>query len=388
MPQASGLRTRMTIEDIRRWRAAIAATHSIHSMGCKKKHHEHRRGHGNGNRRRRGRAGDDGSTASEVSAAVIIRPLDINEETRWKPRSLTTSEQNDSTETHDARLLLLLLNKLTPQNFDKVVPVFLSQTTIHQSNESLKHAIDSIVDRASLDTRYAQVYARLCERVASSLPQAKEQSILSFRQALLNYYRASLAPSIDGSNEVPHEEDLFEHPEERDVRLILERHRYVGSKRFLGELYNSGVFYLSDILSFVEVLLNEIAIVASPKDVESNELALEGLCVLLDSCGKLLDETAIETQEMQRCWNSLREMVACENESESPRCSLSFRMKCIVLDLLELRESGWSPKRFSSRLRKEMIAKHLEHHDEDKVEARKSRRRGKRKGKTVRFASK
>jgi len=357
-------------------------------MGYKKKLNEKSRGHGNGSLRR-GRGSS--STATTVSAAAPpVRPLEINEETRWKPRSLLASEENESSETHDSRLVLLLLNKLTPQNFDKVATVFLSQTTIHESNERMKHAIDEIVKRASLDMRYAQVYARLCKSLASDLPKGIGDSCVSFREALLQFCRDITInpPSFDRS---PHEEDsLFEHPEEREVRLTLARHLNVGSKRFVGELYNCGVFQLSVMLSFVEMLLNQTEIQPTTTEEGANEIMLEGLCVLLDACGKSLDETAIETPEMQRCWKVLGETVACEDETERPCRTLSSRMKCIVLDLLELRGSGWCPVRYSSRQRKEMVAKPLECDVELEAgnSSRKSRRGGKRKGKTVRFATK
>jgi hypothetical protein len=81
----------------------------------------------NGNRRQRGR----GATSSAIHVSVVnnaatpdlpIRPLEINQETRWKPRSLASNiKEAESSETHDSRLVLQLLNKLTPQNFKKLV---------------------------------------------------------------------------------------------------------------------------------------------------------------------------------------------------------------------------------------------------------------------------
>lgn len=359
-------------------------------MGYKKKDHEQAQSHGSGNRGRR-RRGSSSSITSAVSSTthVSVRPLAINEETRWKPRSLTESSSNsESNETQDDRLVLLLLNKLTPQNFDKVVAVFLAQTTIHESNERMKEAIKAIIDRASLDMRYAQVYARLCQRLATDLPKGSGESCISFLQALLNDCRESVNATCESlSSNGPHEEDLFEHPEERELRLSLARRRYVGSKRFIGELFNSGLLELANILSFVELLLDQTGGCTETELGEANELALEGLCVLLDSCGKALDETAIETAEMQRCWQVLNEMI---RQQSHPR--LSSRMKYMILDLLELRESCWSPTRFSSRQRRNLVAKVLEHdHNEYARNARRHsrhRRVGKKKGKTVHFAPK
>lgn len=355
-------------------------------MGYNKKRNKQVRGRGGGNR------GRSSTTTAASSHVPVVRPLVINEETRWKPRSLTVNNpENDSSEQEqDARLVLLLLNKLTPQNFDKVVSSFLSQTRIHQSNEKMENTIEAIIERASLDMRYAQVHAKLCQRLASDLSKEKDESCISFREALLNYCRQHVSPPTDtcSAADDPHE-DMFEHPEERQARLLLARHRYVGSNSLLGELCNNGFFDLAEILSLVEMLLNQQAeFSTSSEHVVPSELVLEGLCVLLDTCGKALDETAIETPEMQRCWKTLGKMV-CYEENKTSR-QLSFRMKCMILDLLELREAGWNPTRYSSQQRKELIAKPLECKVDSEAGdgGRRKKRGGKKRVKTVRFASK
>jgi hypothetical protein len=347
-----------------------------------------RGGNGNGSRRQRGR----GATASVIAVTCLpIRPLEINEETRWKPHSLSPNiEEAESRETDDARMVLLLLNKLTPQNFHKLVPTFVSQCMIHQSTERMKDTIVSIIDRASLDERYAPMYALLCKKLALDLSKGTDKHVdaaqVSFRNVLLSYCRENVLPPVNESSAAS-QEDFFEHPEERNIRLALAHHRYVGSQHFIGELYNSGVFQLQETLLFVEMLLNQVES-TDTENKESREMALEGLCGLIDACGKRLDENAMDAIEMQRCWASLKDMV-CEEEREL-HSRLSFRMKCIILDLLDLRESRWNPKRYSALQRREMlVAKPLESHREAEVEDgnanSSSRRGGRRKGKTVRF---
>jgi hypothetical protein len=224
-------------------------------MGYNRKRHEKGggRGGGNGNRRQRGRGHINVASATRVvvdaASEVRVRPLVINEETRWKPRSLTANKQvNESKQTQDARLVLLLLNKLTPQNFNKLVPCFVSQCTIHKSNERKNDTINAIIDRASLDMRYGPIYAHLCKRLASDLPNGEmtdgEAMPVSFRDSLLTFCRENINPPVDGSSAI----DLFEHPEERRIRLAIARHHYVGSQRFVGELYNSGTFQSTETL--------------------------------------------------------------------------------------------------------------------------------------------
>lgn len=107
-------------------------------------------------------------------------------------------------------------------------------------------------------------------------------------------------------------------------------------------------------------------------------------------CGKSLDENAVETSELHRWWSSLKGMLDCDDGDDRKR--LTIRMKCMVLDLLELRESSWNPKRYSAwQRKKEMVAKSLKWHREAKMEAgnsnRSSRRGGRRKGKIVELSS-
>ena len=380
----------------------LSPSATINQMGYREKKHTKgggRGGNSNGNRRQRGRGATSSAIIAVVDAAtdLPIRPLAINEETRWKPRSRLTTNIDEadsrSSETHDARLVLLLLNKLTPQNFNKLVPTFLSQCTIHKSNERMKDTITAIIDRASLDVRYAPTYAHLCKKLASDLSKGTDEEAhtthVSFRDVLLSYCREHVNPPVNGPLDNP-QEDIFEHPEERNVRLALARHCYVGSQRFIGELYNSDAFQLTETLLFVEMLLNKVES-TDTQDEDRKEMALEGLCVLLDACGKRLDENAVEeASEMQRCWALLKGMV-CKDESE-PRTKLTFRMKCMILDLLELRESRWNPKRYSAwQRREEMVAKPLECHRQadlqrENANTRRSSRRGeRRKEKTVRF---
>ena len=86
---------------------------------------------------------------------------------------------------------------------------------------------------------------------------------------------------------------------------------------------SDGVFQLPETLFFVEILLNRVQSTGIEDD-ERKEMALEGLCVLLDACGKSLDENAVETSELHRCWSSLKGMLDCDDGDD--RKTLTFRM--------------------------------------------------------------
>uniref|UniRef100_A0A7S1USX4 Uncharacterized protein n=1 Tax=Grammatophora oceanica TaxID=210454 RepID=A0A7S1USX4_9STRA len=100
-----------------------------------------------------------------------------------------------------------------------MVALFLSRTAIllHQSSSNerrIQETIKTIMDRASLDMRYEQMYARLCGRLATSTvygPYYNERmhhpttrtnhrlrscSNISFRQALRNECQESMSVSI------------------------------------------------------------------------------------------------------------------------------------------------------------------------------------------------
>jgi hypothetical protein len=63
------------------------------------------------------------------------------------------------------------------------------------------------------------------------------KQVFSFRDLLLSHCRENANPPVNGFANDPHDDDLFEHPEEKSVRLALARHCYAGSQRFVGELY-------------------------------------------------------------------------------------------------------------------------------------------------------
>jgi hypothetical protein len=268
--------------------------------------------------------------------------LEVDDDTRWKPRNCSSAalleNNHESHDLQDERLVRWLLNKITPSNFDKIVTVFLAETTIHESRERMMNAINTIVVRAAFDGRYAAVYAKFCGTLVADLPvlSTLESSNL-FRMCLLDVCQRDLSVNM---------ECRF---------LDIARKRFIGSKRFVGELYNAGVLSLDEVMSMMDGLMEHTQL-TTPEATEVDELPLEALCVLLDTCGKLLDEITPVPDNLRQCWEILRSFL---DEGQNQGRKASFRMKYMVLDLLELRGLHWHPVRYGARRRREMVPKPL-----------------------------
>ena len=287
---------------------------------------------------------------------------------------------------HDARLTLRLLNKLTPTNFDKLVTDFWNETTLRRSSTTttsssstsahhrncMRYTVEAIVARAASDVRFADMYAELCLRFVTDL---SHHHGTTFRDVLLQ--ACMDVEVVDDSNS----------------------HYYIGTKRFLGHLCNHGVVSVQEVLYELDSLLQKSRVLPADShydeknddddmnddddnDDEIDEVVLEGLCILLSTCGQTLEGTVTSFESMQLCWHALHK-VAHNHNDHPERTAVSFRLRHIVLELLELHASAWNPTRYSARSRKEMVAKPLL--DSDRVQPR--RHKEKKKRNRVRFGN-
>lgn len=321
--------------------------------------------------------------------APIQSNLSPSTNRRWKPRSMFLNAKDadvkaaEPDELRDARLLRLLLNKLTPSNLDKLVSVFVSETTVHLSNDRMRDAVVTIVSRASLDRRFAPVHAELCGRLVKDLPAPAPPSadnVLTFREALGQF-------CLDDLNVVGIQTPAVE---DSDLLQIIQRQRYIGSNRFIGELCNQGVFSVEYVLPLLNSRLQQTQILSTDtteKANETNEAPLEALCVILETCGECIEQQATPPSSQvvwDRCWATLNDLVG-EEERHHSLLRLSFRMKSLILDLLELRSLQWRPTRFGARERKAMVAKPLVERDHGVHSSTATKRRRGKKGSRVKF---
>ena len=139
--------------------------------------------------------------------------------------------------------------------------------------------------------------------------------------------------------------------------LTEQRHVFLGTQRFVGNLYNRNVLRVEEVLWTCEALLDQTQLLSDDNDSIIQPIPLEALCILLATCGQTLEGTVTSFATLQTCWSILQAMI--EDESEQISHRLSFRMRHIVRELLELRATAWQPVRYGARCRQELVARPL-----------------------------
>ena len=91
------------------------------------------------------------------------KPLEVNEETRWKARVFSNDEKQHPAKGTDEEILrkaLLILNKLSMTKFEKLSDEIVA-TGIGRSEQCLQGVVGVIVEKAQSEPHFSTMYARL-----------------------------------------------------------------------------------------------------------------------------------------------------------------------------------------------------------------------------------
>lgn len=99
----------------------------------------------------------------------------------WRPRRVVQLDPAEAA----SRKVRSLLNKLTPENFDRLVPQFLA--VVLPTAEALQAVTEVVFAKACDERGFSDMYALLCSRLADGWPErtAGSGAIVSFQRLLL-----------------------------------------------------------------------------------------------------------------------------------------------------------------------------------------------------------
>lgn len=272
-----------------------------------------------------------------------VAPL-VKTENRWVPGA--KEEDPVVALVRNARSLL---NKLTLEKFDSISKKMIALEI--QNDEMLTELIAIIFEKAVDEPKFAEMYARLCYTLASTLPSYPQEYIDAlvanakdgqtaqnfemrhqFRRSLLlkcqSEFQAKTEWSKIADDDIKitdnmSEEQLAEIAAEKSRRQKLKR-RALGNIKFIGELFKLGVltekimhFCLKDLL-------------ANIKDPE--EEAIESVCDLMEIVGEKLDHSAA-----RHYMDAYFERLTILEQNEVLPSRVRFKIK----DVLELRSRNW-----------------------------------------------
>ncbi|XP_027083263.1 eukaryotic translation initiation factor 4G [Coffea arabica] len=228
------------------------------------------------------------------------------------------------------RQLKAILNKLTPQNFERL---FQQVKEINIDNSiTLSGLISQIFDKALMEPMFCEMYADFCYHLAQELPNFVEgREKVTFRGLLLNKCQEEFVRGERqqaGANIIEEGGEARLSEEEREEKRICARRRMLGNIRLLGELYKKKMLSERLMHDCIQKLLG--------KHDSPEEDDVEALCELMNTVGEVIDHPKAKVQ-MNACFEVMKNLL---NNSE-----LSSRMRFILKDVIDLRKNRWQQRR-------------------------------------------
>lgn len=223
-----------------------------------------------------------------------------------------------------------ILNKLTPQNFQKLFEQ-VKDVNI-QSAITLTGVISQIFDKALTEPTFCEMYATFCKQLAADMPEFVEDGDkVTFKRVLLNkcqeeFHRGEREQAEASAVEEDGTEKMT--PEEREEKRVKAKRRMLGNIRFIGELYKKHMLTERIMHECIRKLLGEYE---NPEEED-----VEALCKLMSTIGNMIDQP--KTREHIDAY--LERITRLSNNQK-----LSARIRFMLKDLIDLRRNGWQERR-------------------------------------------
>ncbi|XP_029973661.1 eukaryotic translation initiation factor 4 gamma 3-like [Salarias fasciatus] len=256
----------------------------------------------------------------------------------WRPRMKRSSPAKDPEmlQTEDLlRQVRVILNKLTPERFDRLVEQVLELNI--DSEERLSGVVDLVFQKAIDEPSFSVMYGQLCHRLALVKVQMAEKadSTMTFRRLLLRRCQKEFdmersddvvvqkkQAELDSSASATERERLQEELEDIKTKA---RRRSLGLVKLIGELFKLKMLTAAIIFSCTSQLLEK-----------QDEDSLQGLCALLTTVGKELDAKGAKKQ-MDQMFNQIQELIQERRTSA--------RIRFMLQDVVALKEVSWVPRK-------------------------------------------
>lgn len=317
-----------------------------------------------------------------------LQPLEINDQTRWKPKRAKQKEKQqgqesirETTQTSDTeiseeeeeqiRQAFAILNKLSWTTLDKLTVSFLqalgvlpnrgdngSATPTTLSKQVISKIMMLLVQKAMLEPHFAELYARFADNL-SRVHKAFKKTLLSLCQRLFEEQGAAGSSSASpGDTEFKDEASTNPPPtgdhgkendtmtqSEKELDELVARKKVIGLMHFIGELYHVGLIKGHIMVACLQRLLQ-------PDDEER----MDCFCKLMTTIGSRLHDDHMEEQDedMKTVWRQVYIMagkvvpdqyVGGNGKDETEIKAPSVRVKFLLQDLIELKDNNWVHRR-------------------------------------------
>ncbi|WVZ86583.1 hypothetical protein U9M48_033339, partial [Paspalum notatum var. saurae] len=267
------------------------------------------------------RANDQG-----VSSPYQVPVLPVMHKAKKKYEIGMVSDEEEAKQ----RQLKAILNKLTPQNFEKL---FAQVKELNIDNVvTLTGVISQIFDKALMEPTFCEMYASFCFRLASDLPNfVKNDERITFKRLLLNKcqeeFEKGERESVE-ADKMEEEDGTKQSKGGREEKQIRARRRMLGNIRLIGELYKKKMLTERIMHECINKLLGEYQ--------DPDEEDLEALCKLMSTIGDMIDHPRAKAH-MDFYFDFIKKL--------SENSKLSSRIRFLLEDVIDLRKNKWRQRR-------------------------------------------
>ncbi|XP_071741492.1 eukaryotic translation initiation factor 4G-like isoform X2 [Rutidosis leptorrhynchoides] len=233
------------------------------------------------------------------------------------------------------RQLKGILNKLTPQNFEKLFEQ-VKQVNIDNSN-TLSGVIGQIFDKALMEPTFVEMYANFCARLSMELPDftGENKEKVTFKRLLLNKCQEEFERGVreeEEANRTEEEGEVKQTDEEREEKRVKARRRMLGNIRLIGELYKKKMLTERIMHECIKKLLGQ----GQGQHQNPDEEDIEALCKLMSTIGEMIDHPRAK-EHMDYYFDMMLKL--------SNNMDLSSRLRFMLKDAIDLRKNKWQQRR-------------------------------------------
>ncbi|KAM1027602.1 hypothetical protein ACFX2G_041228 [Malus domestica] len=228
------------------------------------------------------------------------------------------------------RQLRAILNKLTPQNFEKL---FEQVKAVNIDNATtLTGVVSQIFDKALMRPTFCEMYANFCFYLAGELPDFSEDNEkITFKRLLLNKCQEEFERGEreqEEANKADEEGQVKQSEEEREEKRIKGRRRMLGNISLIGELYKKRMLTKRRMHECIKKMLGQ--------QQTPDEGDIEALCKLMSTIGEMIDHPKAK-EHMDAYFERMKSL--------SNNMKLSSRVRFMLKDAIDLRKNKWQQRR-------------------------------------------
>ena len=226
-----------------------------------------------------------------------------------------------------------ILNKLTPEKFDRLVSQLLS---VIENAAILKRTIALVFESAVAQPTFCAMYADLCHVLSREVPEfppsGDDPRPIKFKRVLLN----TCQDEFEGAAEARDELAAVTDADERAAAEKRVKMRTLGTVRLIAELFRKDVVRENIITVCLRELLDAAG---GPKPGVPPEDNVEAACEMVSIAGKQL-----AASDDKKTRDALDATLARLGKLADAR-DVSSRIRFVVRDVLDMKRNKWVPRR-------------------------------------------